>query len=571
MAELPTPTQKTVPSDDIRDHIYAGGMLDKVVTSTDLTYTDRLGGEHYTVDGIKAEGDKVVEETRQNLIPLSKQYMTLADAQADTANIPDGSTTYVRSTDGSSLANEYINNGGTLEATGRKMPSQQSIDKYFQVLPDGTFALMADNGVVFAIDKDAVARAVSLIVQDLISIGGASLQLYPQARGFYILGDNGMALALGTDGILRTAAANVAGSDLNSDTLGVPFLIRGINGIAGAIDINGNLRIPGVITDKLMVDGKEITGNGGGGDSTFSSGDRYIDENGDVMPIFPDSTKMSAWGSSSLVQYNADLNFSAMVNEIGILNWRNEGKGGESSFQTAARFGGVPFTLIFPNDIIPASGSVDVTCTQLPSNFRNNYLKTFSGTASGVAGTLSWASTTLRFTRATAGDAVSVSGGVDFIPTLPDSYRDGVVLLWMYKNDLIFDEDANPEINMDIIFDNVVKTFKHVSTFNKRCVVIGVFANSSYTVVVQKTRLYEMNARMRGYFGDLYCDVQDYMCSSQIWIDSGITPTSADLTMQANGLKATSLSADSQHLNETAHKAIVENVIKTKLISLGWY
>lgn len=43
-------------------------MLDKVVTSTELTYTDRLGGEHYTVDGMKAEGDKVVEETRQNLI-----------------------------------------------------------------------------------------------------------------------------------------------------------------------------------------------------------------------------------------------------------------------------------------------------------------------------------------------------------------------------------------------------------------------------------------------------------------------------------------------------------------------
>ncbi|AIG85950.1 hypothetical protein Q770_03615 [Klebsiella pneumoniae subsp. pneumoniae PittNDM01] len=102
-------------------------MLDKVVTSTELTYTDRLGGEHYTVDGMKAEGDKVVEETRQNLIPLSRQYMTLAEAQADIANIPAGSATYVRSTDGSSLADEYINNAGTLQPTGRKMPSQAAI------------------------------------------------------------------------------------------------------------------------------------------------------------------------------------------------------------------------------------------------------------------------------------------------------------------------------------------------------------------------------------------------------------------------------------------------------------
>ncbi|HFP9395575.1 TPA: SGNH/GDSL hydrolase family protein [Raoultella ornithinolytica] len=128
MAELPTPTQKAVPSDDIRDHVYAGGMLDKVVTSTDLTYTDRLGGVHYTVDGIKAEGDKVAEETRQNLIPLSRQYMTLAAAQADIANIPEGSTTYYRSPDDSALAVEVINNGGTLQPTGRQMPSQSYLD-----------------------------------------------------------------------------------------------------------------------------------------------------------------------------------------------------------------------------------------------------------------------------------------------------------------------------------------------------------------------------------------------------------------------------------------------------------
>ena len=125
---LPTPTDNDVPGTDIRDAVYAGAMLDKVVTSTDLKYTDRLGGEHYTVDGIKAEGDKVVEETRQNLIPLSRQYMTLADAQADIANIPEGSTTYVRSPDGSALADEYANNAGTLQPTGRKMPSVVTID-----------------------------------------------------------------------------------------------------------------------------------------------------------------------------------------------------------------------------------------------------------------------------------------------------------------------------------------------------------------------------------------------------------------------------------------------------------
>ena len=137
---LPTPTDNDVPSTDIRDAVYAGAMLDKVVTSTELTYKDRLGGEHYTVDGIKAEGDKVVEETRQNLIPLSRQYMTLAAAQADIANIPDGATTYYRSPDDSALAIEVINNGGTLEATGREIPSTATIDaKINEKLPSGDY------------------------------------------------------------------------------------------------------------------------------------------------------------------------------------------------------------------------------------------------------------------------------------------------------------------------------------------------------------------------------------------------------------------------------------------------
>ncbi|MDG0311174.1 hypothetical protein MXT24_24970, partial [Klebsiella pneumoniae] len=105
--------------------------LDKLVNGPELTEPDRAGVELDTWRGMMAKNEALTEETRQNLIPLSRQYMTLADAQADIANIPEGSTTYVRSADGNSLADEYINNGGTLSATGRKMPSQEYIDDGF--------------------------------------------------------------------------------------------------------------------------------------------------------------------------------------------------------------------------------------------------------------------------------------------------------------------------------------------------------------------------------------------------------------------------------------------------------
>lgn len=101
--------------------------LDKLVNGSALTEPDRAGDDLDTWRGMMAKNEALTEETRQNLIPLSRQYATLAAAQADIANIPDGSATYVRSADGSSLADEYINNAGTLEATGRKMPSQEAV------------------------------------------------------------------------------------------------------------------------------------------------------------------------------------------------------------------------------------------------------------------------------------------------------------------------------------------------------------------------------------------------------------------------------------------------------------
>ncbi len=101
--------------------------LDKLVNGSALTEPDRAGDDLNTWRGMMVKNEALTEETRQNLIPLSRQYATLAAAQADIANIPVGSTTYYRSPDDSALAIEVINNAGTLQATGRKMPSRSSV------------------------------------------------------------------------------------------------------------------------------------------------------------------------------------------------------------------------------------------------------------------------------------------------------------------------------------------------------------------------------------------------------------------------------------------------------------
>ncbi|HDK5409805.1 TPA: hypothetical protein PTA11_005544, partial [Klebsiella pneumoniae] len=98
--------------------------LDELVNGDAATVPDRAGQPLDSWRGMMAKNDEI----RQNLIPLSKQYATLEAAQADIVNIPVGSTTYYRSPDDSALAIEVINNAGTLQPTGRKMPSQKTVD-----------------------------------------------------------------------------------------------------------------------------------------------------------------------------------------------------------------------------------------------------------------------------------------------------------------------------------------------------------------------------------------------------------------------------------------------------------
>lgn len=74
---------------------------------------------------------EVAEYPGQGSISNSiREYATLSAAQADAdaGNILNGSYCWVRNSADATLADEYINNAGTLQPTGRKMPSQQAVD-----------------------------------------------------------------------------------------------------------------------------------------------------------------------------------------------------------------------------------------------------------------------------------------------------------------------------------------------------------------------------------------------------------------------------------------------------------
>ncbi|WP_447868920.1 hypothetical protein [Raoultella ornithinolytica] len=156
MAELNPPLGTTTPEiflDNVK-------RADELVNGPAGTVNDRAGEPLDTWRQMMAKNDEV----RQNLIPLSKQYATLAAAQADIANIPEGSTTYYRSPDDSALAVEVMNVSGTLEATGREMISRGYVDSGFDAVNDRfTSSDTAEDAINF---KDKSGRRAAALLED---------------------------------------------------------------------------------------------------------------------------------------------------------------------------------------------------------------------------------------------------------------------------------------------------------------------------------------------------------------------------------------------------------------------
>ena len=176
MAELNPPLGTTTPEiflDNVK-------RADELVNGPAGTVNDRAGEPLDTWRQMMAKNDEI----RQNLIPLSKQYMTIEAAQADIANIPAGSTTYVRSQDGSSLADEYINLAGTLQPTGRRMVRD---DYGYQVSPDS---------VTLAAYDPETSR-----VAPFLNTSGRLIQIGPDGKYYELLTQQESELyALGREG-----------------------------------------------------------------------------------------------------------------------------------------------------------------------------------------------------------------------------------------------------------------------------------------------------------------------------------------------------------------------------------
>lgn len=160
---------------------------------------------------------------------------------------------------------------------------------------------------------------------------------------------------------------------------------------------------------------------------------------------------------------------------------------------------------------------------------------------------------------------MALPDGTKFIPEVGPQHRSDVVFLWMGKNDA-------PAYSAESIIQRTDASFDWLAPFVKRCLVLGHFHSSNTNPDdLEAQTLDEVNGAYKARYGDLFVDVQQYLMSAQVWIDTGITPTSGDLVQQALGQKPASLSADTDHLNNAMYVALNEKIIQPRIRQLGWY
>jgi len=511
---------------------------------------DQLAEQKEEFDTEQQERKTQYASAIQNLIPLSRQYMTLPAAQEDIANIPVGSVTYVRSQDGDSLADEYMNISGALVATGKKMASQEVITQATESLAheistrDSAIRLLNENNGYYFLIPDENGREVF----GLDSINGApkdhtmdvwfrkmsqtkSLPALRNIPGYglvYILPDSA-----GDERLTELAVRSSDGAFPDwvlsrwADRL-APMLAGKIDTASQRPSLAGTWKHPG----------------------------------GDYVPYSIDLRTIVGLGSSSTNRSNAA--YTSMATELGSA-YVNLGDEGASIQQNAAQIGAVPALLTVSGGIIPASGTVNVTASNMPLNSNMN---AFSGTLAGIPGVFAWSTgSTGAFTRSSTGSAVAVTANTPFMPNY-SQYRANCIILESGKNDI------NTSRTAALILADTLAIANWFAPFIPRTVVMGHFANGSYTAG-QRQILSAVNAGINSNFGNRAIDQQAWLTSPGIWAQlsaDGVTPTAEDLADQANGDVPRQLMTSARdHLTPASYGYRMKYLVKPKLIELGLY
>lgn len=271
---------------------------------------------------------------------------------------------------------------------------------------------------------------------------------------------------------------------------------------------------------------------------------------GELVKTETDMTRMAGWGSSTMA-WLEDA-FSTIADTIGA-EYFQMGQGSESGDATAARLGSRPALVTFPNNQMPASGSSNITISNV--SIHGNPMP-FDVTVGGIAGRISLGDNGWIFDRSIPGSAITFEPDTPAVPVIGESLRDAFTVINIGKNSFVSRSGTVQEL-VDYVTGLTVEAYEHLTPISKRAFVLGHFINANYAPGSDMyLKVQGVNNALKQKFGPAYIDLHEFVTSSRIWTITGISPTSDDLAHQSRGQLPPSLQLDQAHLNMDGLSAV---------------
>nr|WP_228726171.1 hypothetical protein [Klebsiella pneumoniae] len=553
--------------------------LDELTNGPAATVPDRAGEPLDSWRKMQEDNAALVDETRQNLIPLGRQYMTLAAAQADIANIPEGSTTYYRSPDDSALAIEVMNVGGMLQPTGRSMVSKAYIDVRLPSssrsrLYAGVFG--ADGTICIGGRKSDGKTEIAdgTVLEDVIGtlrvytdINTAMSKTAVDMCFVYVDADNNPVLYANVNNAPVPVFSIITENQITNK-----FQRSGY--IAGAVGKNDEL-----LYGSRKSDGAFVTYLSGNIDEKI----KWLEENsgGVTHAVMADAYGDSKTAGTGGTPYPTQL--AALIGNGFVQN--NYGIGGQKSGQIAMRMGAIPTYITVDGNAIPAANST-VTITQFngasataaptyPSQDRrilstnsDNTTRTLDGWICGVkcritrtaSGDNNNTKTEVYTLTALEGTGVRCLPGSLFVPDYAmQDYSDREMWICAGINDFRAGASTSADYDDDVaaIKANVDALIAFAEKSGRNILLFGLTADNYYPVEfyggIRYQRILEINYYWSQKYPAYYVRANNGLDLRETLVAAYDSSIAQDVTDYGNDITPSSLRSDDRHPNTAGY------------------
>lgn len=278
--------------------------------------------------------------------------------------------------------------------------------------------------------------------------------------------------------------------------------------------------------------------------------------------VLTDMSRVSLWGASDM--RDLDQFVKAWAEGEGA-DYFGGWNGGATLDSIWGEQGSRPMIVRFPSDTVPATGTANVTWT---NGTQRNAIRPrpvlIKGTT--IEGTIEGAGGQMRFTRtgviAGQSQAVTVPTPVELVSVNGVKQKHSFQIWNVGRNDLALGDVV------DACMEAYRSAYAQLDTLDRRVIFVTPYTQQNYPATVID-RVQRLTNDMLSEWRSLVIDQMAYATSQQVWTDTGITPTQADLDAQAAYAMAPSLMKDPAHVNDAYAEAFV-NVIKARVAALGW-